>query len=733
MKTREFSKILAVIAILAITLSFASCDLFNNGGALELVSFTVDRTSVKTNYLVGEEIDFSGIKATVKYTDETLNKVYTFDELDITYPEDITASVGDKKVTVSFNDPHLNVKQETKVDIKVTEEPVIEEDPQLAVQFEAPESLTSFNSNNASAGASKYGESGFSGQFAVGDKTYVIGNANEFKLNPQFAVMGESNVEPLNAFFATVSISVKKDGEYAELTQVAGENNIVSYYDGEILIATVDTYNGSYQFSTDAAGKKVKISVLPSEEYYIFDDFNPVVLEAEIINAYNVYEAWQLSVIDNDTSRSDWNDIKTQHGIINLNVAGIVLHNDIKITTEDVPSNFFHTTTADVTYTNKETKEEINIPAGTKYLKEWTEIYIRVGTADFEIQGNFFNIDVSGFPLVPSPGVFGKDAGYDYGTDFSNATLFRFETAYESLTAPDEVADIAIENLSIKGNAKRDNLIDSTEALASAGGLIMIKSTWHCNTKLDNIWGNSFFISYFSESFSTLTATNVKCYDSYQNAGMVWAEASLIFENSFLNGSGGPIVIATSEFEEGYHPTLTLTDTITETHLEGSEIWFVATGATGILDSVKALGTGLAGAGMGDIADANGKMNIKGLLMAKAYDAETIVKGVDAEGSIFFDNAGISRYKTDEDWLPIYQISSGAYMAYGTMPPFFTVNDAEGNMYSIYFNGTTFVDLAGRELGTDASHAAILGAFQAANTVVLTQGGMSVVFELYHN
>ena len=67
------------------------------------------------------------------------------------------------------------------------------------------------------------------------------------------------------------------------------------------------------------------------------------------------------------------------------------------------------------------------------------------------------------------------------------------------------------------------------------------------------------------------------------------------------------------------------------------------------------------------------------------------------------------------------------------MPPFFTVNDAEGNMYSIYFNGTTFVDLAGRELGTDASHAAILGAFQAANTVVLTQGGMSVVFELYHN
>ena len=109
MKTiRTLSKLFAAIAVFAMILSFASC-----GGALKLESFTVDRTSIKTVYLVGEEIDFSGIKATVKYSDPTLNKIYYFDDLTISYPDDITATAGTKEVTVSFDDPTLNVKQET--------------------------------------------------------------------------------------------------------------------------------------------------------------------------------------------------------------------------------------------------------------------------------------------------------------------------------------------------------------------------------------------------------------------------------------------------------------------------------------------------------------------------------------------------------------------------------------------------------------------------------------------
>lgn len=737
MKTlRTFSKLITVVAILAMVLSFASC----KSGALKLESFTVDKTSVKTNYLIGEEIDFSGIKATAKYSDESLNKVYTYDELTITYDKDITATVGDKEVTVSFDDPHLNVKQEAKVQIKVTEEPIVSTDPQLVVGFEKPDSLISFDSNNAGAGKSEYGDAAFSGEFAKGGKTYVIGNVNTFKLNPKFTILDDTTDTPvgLTEFFAVVEISVDKDGTYAALTSVAGENNAVEYYDGDTLIATVNTYKGEYQFSANAAGKKVKISVLPSEDYYIFDG-NAVVLEANIIDAYNVYEAWQLSVIDNDTSRTDWEDIKTANGILGLNVAGIVLHKDITLTAGDVPSTFFYTTEAEVTYTDTTKKENeegrtVTIPVGTKYLKDGTNVYQRNGTSEFVIQGNFFTLDTSSFPLVPSPGVFGKDSGYDYGSDFSNATLIRFVSLTDyNKDRPDDVATVTIDNISLIGNAKRDNLIDSTEALASAGGLIFIKSSHHSEITINNVIGNSYFIAYFADYGGDLFATNVKCYDSYQNAAMVWGSSVLSFTDSYLNGCGGPIIIAQSVIDENEHPVLTVSNTKTETHLTGQEIWFTAVKANAIISQITALGNGLQSAGFGNFVAKDGTMNIKGLLMANGDDATMIIGGVDAQGSAFFDGQGIDRTQSAENvnWAYIMQITKGAASLGAQIPPFFTVNDASGAPQTIYFNGTTFVDLAGNAISLE-THAALCLAFATADTITLTQGGLSVVFEFYH-
>ena len=175
----KIAKIITVISIIAALLLLASCT--GNGGALTRTSFTVDRSSIKTAYLIGEEIDFSGIKATAKYSDASLNKVYTYNELTITYADDITATVGEKEITVSFDDPNLLDKAVTTVKITVTEEPVLPDDQVLVVtQFEKPLSITAFESANANAGKTAYGASSFAGEFAIGNQTYVIGNENEF-------------------------------------------------------------------------------------------------------------------------------------------------------------------------------------------------------------------------------------------------------------------------------------------------------------------------------------------------------------------------------------------------------------------------------------------------------------------------------------------------------------------------------------------------------------------------
>ena len=736
MKKITFRNILLFITVFALVLPLAAC----GGGSLKLESFTVDRSSVKTAYLVGEEIDFSGIKATAKYSDETLNKVYTYNELTITYADDITATVGNKEVTVSFDDPHLNVKQETKVTITVTQEGgETPTEPLVAVQFEKPYGLIQFASTNASAGTLKYGDAGFFGEFAVGGKTYVIGNENAFKLNPKFAVLSEDgeSVEELAQFFSVIEIAVEKEGAYVALTKTAGEGNSVAYSDGETLIATVDTYKGTYQFSADAAGLKVKISVLPSEEYYIATTpFNPVTLEANVVEAYNVYNAFELSLVDN--YNEDWTDFRTQHGIADVAVSGIVLHANLTLTADDMPASYFYTTEKEVVYTNTVSGETVTVPAGTKYLQDCLNVYERHSVEDFMIEGNFFTLDLREVPLVPSPAVFGADADKDYGSDFSNTSLFRFESVnWDELTAntpAEAVAKINVSDLAIVGNAKRDNLVDANENLASAGGLIFFKSSYLSQTKMDNIVGNSFFITYFAEC-GDMEISNVKCSDSYQNAAFVYGRCNVAIADSYLEGCGGPVIINSSNINHEWYPTTTTTNTLAVTHVTGEEIWFTAVGATSLVGSIKGLGMGLAQAGFGNIVDANGKMNIKGLLMAEGTSASEIVTGIDAQGAIYFDEHGISRFVTADNltWAAIQQISAGAQMMGAQMPPFFTVQDAEGNSHTIYFNGQTFVDLQGRALGTDMSHAALATAFATADTVVLTQGGLSVVFELYHN
>ena len=822
MTIKNSTRLLAAVLTLAMMFSFVACDFFGNfGGSLKLESFIIDPNSYKAEYAVGEKIDLSGIQAIVKYNDEGLNKTYTFAELTFSNYENITAEEGTYEITVSFTDPHLNIKQEAKITIKVVEgapvvtdpatnpttdpttdpatnpttepqvtepqatepqvtepqatepqvtepqvtepqvtepqvtEPVVTE-PEVTepeeiefevIGFDTPGELVHFATANKNAGTLNYGQSGFSGQFAVGNQLYVIGTQGEFKFNPTVEIFNIDTEEEKTTkeFYSDVILSIKKDGAYVELTQTKKGNNVVEYYDGTVLIATVNTYKGTYSFTADAAGKQVKISVAPSEaHYYVYaEDFPPIVLEAKIINAYNVYKAWQLAVIDN--SNAEWVDFKTANGIANLTVSGIVLHSDITLTANDVPASFFYTTTADVVYTNSVTGATVTIPAGTKYLKDGSFIYKRDGIQNFAIEGNFFTLDVKGFPLVPSPAVFGKDSGRDYGSDFSNAALIKFDSVnWDTVapgTVPTEVSNVTVNNIALIGNAARDNLVDATESLASAGGLIFFKSSHYTNTAMNNVIGNSYFITYFVDYGATMTVTNSKCYDSYQNAAFVWANSTLNLINSYVNGCGGPAIIAQSVVKDNSHPVVNVTGSKIETHLGGKEIWFTAVNATAIVDSIKLIAMGMQQAGLGSFVDEKGQMNIMGSIMANGSSADEIVTGTNAQGLIFINGDGIDRTQSAENvnWAIIKGVSEYAAQASGTMPPFFTVCDATGAAYSFYFNGQGFIVPLGATMDThvplettNPALAPLFAALMQADTITLTSGGLSVVFEYYH-
>jgi hypothetical protein len=215
------------------------------------------------------------------------------------------------------------------------------------------------------------------------------------------------------------------------------------------------------------------------------------------------------------------------------------------------------------------------------------------------------------------------------------------------------------------------------------------------------------------------------------------------FNNSFFNGAGGPIVIlasAESETTTGVYttPKFVSVNTIFDTHLTGEEIWFTAVNATSVISQIKGLGMGLAQASIGNFVDANGMMNIKGLLMAEGANADEILIGIGASGSVSLNGKGMSRLPDDPTWQAMNQLF--ALNPAAAAAPFLTVQDAEGKSHTIFYAGEEigFCDLTGTPFNPDPTnggsmeHYATYLAFQQADTITLTMGGLTAIFEFYH-
>ena len=108
-------KMLSLMLIVGMSLiTLASC----SKQKTEIVSVTLLRSTVKTTYTVGEEIDFKSIKIEVTYSDPSLNTIYTYSQITVDAAKDITATPGEKTVKISFTDSHTNQKQH--IDVKIT-------------------------------------------------------------------------------------------------------------------------------------------------------------------------------------------------------------------------------------------------------------------------------------------------------------------------------------------------------------------------------------------------------------------------------------------------------------------------------------------------------------------------------------------------------------------------------------------------------------------------------------
>ena len=606
---------------------------------------------------------------------------------------------------------------------------------------------------------------------------------------PNFAVDVDGNDQYLTKYFIDVEIYAGS----TKLTKVPVKNSTTNYeyYSGTTKIATVDTYNGEYKFEMPL--DSVTISIMPSAEYYdVPGDITARTLNAKVIDAYNVYEAWELALYDNSPN-DYWKELKQHKGIYGKKVNGLVLHNDIVVTENDVPSIFFTTLTEDVVYVEKD-KDGNEIvkavkKAGTKYLLDVITIYDRYAYGEnFVIEGNFFNIDTTAFPYVASnninvTGPTGAPTDdpddYNYGIDYSNSVLFRFRGGEDEYIPEELVPSTGVayfNNIAFKGNAARNAMYAEgfDKDLLSAGGLILLRADRYGAANVDNSTVNSFFIPYLADFGGILTITNSKCFDAYQNAAFATRASKLTIDHSYFNGTGGPVIITQSELKKEFKyngvtyndmrfsPDTVITNSVLETHLYGDELWFNALGVSSLAKDIATLGN------LGDLGkwtNANGQMNIKAVLMGSGTKAA--LADCDIEGSLTTDDVSFSRWGDDATWqtirnyqIPAFDTDGNPVIVNGQLlmvnalensVPFLTVYYG-GQAYTVWTDGKGHLyDLNMRELTKETiysdtvdpptegyNHALIYQAFTTTNTntntneIVLTQGGLSVVLEFYH-
>ena len=514
------------------------------------------------------------------------------------------------------------------------------------------------------------------GDFFVSEnKDYIVGDDNEFAYVPtamwyDFDTNTNKTLDRLPV--ASTVYILGDDGEYHVLTRSA--TSIVGVYEhsynGTKYLTEYSEDNQYRFFDGVAVGKYFKISILPAEEYKniggeSFTEADAVSIIFRVVDGFNVNYAKQLCVLDN--TQSEWNAIKAELGLTNVNPKSVVLHTNITITDGDLPKAFTYTlpdnypiyykdNATGTVYTPEELPEELGGPLTRTFFYDTLDgsfinlyEYTIADGEDFAIYGNFFNIDASRLPMVAAFEASGIGGSY-YGSDFSNMTLFLIGGNADTNGDTDE--HFRFENLALKGNANiYDVSVDksttgcvTTDALVFAGGAIMVKAE-RATTEMENVRANTFFIGYFPSDNATVNFNKTKCYDSFQNAMFIWETVTVDVKQSYFKRAGGPVMILShvdpkNNTTVGY-PVVNVDDaTVMESYVTGSETWFKTVNAGSVISQFQALDQIFNAYGK-SIFNAEGKMNIVGISIAGGItNALEVVGMVETQGYLQYGTKG---------------------------------------------------------------------------------------------
>ena len=410
---------------------------------------------------------------------------------------------------------------------------------------------------------------------------YRAGDDNPFKIQINIEAEHPTSTvtQTIFEYRSKSIIEVYLEGNWVELRNDL--NNPTTYHQRySEFVEGVNEYTFEFDFTEAAVGKKFRIKLYP---YYDTESFEYECIFL-VVDGYNVYDEVELGMMYNTTNFEEgfgnkyalegitdllpyWKNFLSQKGYTwREGTKGIVLQNNLTITTSDIPSIYLD----------------------GNYMKDVASIYEHTlfdANDKFTLHGNFYTIDASKLPIINVNDVVNTDEASHLSLFKTNAfdrsanDLVSCSTAdcYKALNS--RIANF--ENFTIRGNAN----VSETNTDKAMGSMILGKFQMITN-KLTNVRITSFLANTMADDkedwFGKVYLTNVKSYDAFQNALLIWGGSTVEVENSEFKRFGGTAIASTSVKEKGTElnatPNITITNTTIESYVVGNEPWFTTFG-----------------------------------------------------------------------------------------------------------------------------------------------------------
>lgn len=624
----------------------------------------------------------------------------------------------------------------------------------VAYAVSLPNSFVAYNSNKANKGGVET-EADQQNEFFVWNESYMVGDDNNWVMKP-IVTFVKFDLD------ASGNIVIPESGEPEEVTPKSWEYEIVIYqynpttdkYDilvdnnDKTIIDSIDYINCAINFADSASNEEraYQVKVTPkglTENQTANKDKYTISFNIEVVDGFNAYNAKDLAYVNgvrtdyftdklgNKTYFDEaWNEFKEANGLVlNYNPTRVILHNNIKITKDDLPSAFFYSAEEAAQYgangvrdyhvkdANGNIVETIKVTIEGS-LKDYTYLYRRYMSANesFSLNGNYYQLDVSSMPLV----VLEDGDVTAVGEVIDHSAVFKF--------SGDSSNHVEMKNLNFLGNANR------SEIAIKGGGIILVKVEGLSATFNNNI-SRCFFITYFPEfcpSDAPVLVNKCKAYDAFNSFIYNWGTKALELRDCEMIGSGGPIIIQDHVYptnsDGGIPSSAKITNCTLEAYVAGTEGWFTLVGATTIVPSIKATNDLFVPFGRSFLKSntESGETYMNLILVNKSGDAQSItaqkVKGaaqiVDEEKDLnyTFD------YGTNNPYL--------AAMLDNTFAKTATFETSAGGFAYVGASGsnTVLLDAAGNVL-SQASQAT--NAIYQGDYLTLYYNGMAVVLGYY--